>query len=284
MDIIKTRQFTLRVHWAGLLLLVFAVLVGQAETAACLLLALILHEAFHLVAVAVLKAPLHRLELTPFGGMMEVDGFQALPSMHRAYIAAAGVLGSLMVGLACRWGMGSAEADAFWATLGRVSLWLAFWNALPALPMDGGQVLAALGDRFSFGQRLRKGLMVAGAALGLGLLGLAAYGAWQGHVNITLIMAGPYLCYAARQSYLTSSMRLVEESLHIQHKLHRGGSWKVDGIACPVGISRQELLKLWLALPPANFHYLIWLEPHSGKVQKVMEEAEVIAELLKGES
>ena len=60
--------------------------------------ALLLHEAFHLVALLTGPGPQARVELTPFGGVMDVDGFGALPPGRRFGVAAAGVLGSLAAG------------------------------------------------------------------------------------------------------------------------------------------------------------------------------------------
>jgi hypothetical protein len=138
-----------------------------------------------------------------------------------------------------------------------------------------------LGDGLSWGQKLRKALMALGIALGFALSALAVYGAWHGYVNLTLLMAGPYLCYAARQAYVTQRMRLVEESLNLQAKLKQGRVWKVEGMALPVGMSRRELLGCLLDRHPRRLHYFFWVEPETGKVREVWEEKRMMEEVMK---
>jgi len=277
-DIFKTKTFALRLHPAGLLLIGLLVMSGQRMPALIALLSLLIHESFHLLALGFLKAPLRQVELTPFGGIMDVETFQSLPVRHRVGIAASGVLGSVLAGLLCFWIPGE---KGFLRDLGGMSLALGLWNALPVLPMDGGQVLAALGDGHSWGRKLRKALMVLGVVLGFGLMALAIYGAWHGYVNLTLLMVGPYLCYAARQAYVTQRMRLVERNLNLQAKLKQGRLWKVEGIALPVGMNRREMLACLLDRHPSRFYYFFWVEPETGKVQEVWEERRMMEEVLK---
>lgn len=278
MNIIKTKNFALRLHPAGLAMLGLMAAAGHGRAALAALLALLLHEGFHLLALWLLKAPLRQLELTPFGGVMDVESFQSLPGTRRVGIAAAGVLGSLLVGVLCQRLPG--EGDIL-KEVGRVSLVLGLFNALPALPMDGGQALAALGDGRAWGGFLRKGLMLSGVALGLAMVGLAFYGAWHGHLNLTLLMAGPYLGYAARQAYMTQRMRLVEQSLNLREKLKKGRAWKVEGIALPLGMGRGELLGCVLSRHPRRLHYFFWVEPETGKVKEVWEEKRMLEEVFK---
>ncbi|MEA5014626.1 MAG: hypothetical protein VB099_08720 [Candidatus Limiplasma sp.] len=278
MNIIKTKRFVLRLHPAGLALLGIVAATGHGRAALAALLALLIHEGFHLLAVWGLKAPLRQLELTPFGGVMDVESFQSLPRGRQVCIAAAGTLGSLLTGVLCRELPGE---GGLLPEVGRMSLALGLFNALPALPMDGGQALAALGHGLAWDRALRKALMLSGVTLGLALVLLAFYGAWHGHLNLTLLMVGPYLAYAARQAYMTQRMRLVEESLNLRAKLGKGHAWKVEGVALPLGISRAELLRCVLSRHPRRLYYFFWVEPETGKIREVWEEKRMMEEVFK---
>lgn len=278
MDIIKTKRFALRVHPVGLGMLGMLILMGHGRAALAALLALLMHEGFHLLALWLLKAPLGQLELTPFGGVMDVESFQNLSGVRRGIIALAGILGSLLAGLLCQ---GLSGGNGLLLDIGLISIVLGLFNALPAFPMDGGQALAALGDGRAWGGSLRKGLMLFGVALGLALVLLAFYGAWHGHFNLTLLMVGPYLAYAARQAYMTQRMRLVEESLNLRAKIRRRRAWKVQGTALPLGLGRADLLRCVLTRHPRKLHYFFWVDPETGAVQEIWEEKRMLEEVMK---
>jgi len=276
-DIINTKRFVLRVHPAGLALMVVAAFMGHGEQALLTVAALLVHEGFHMAAILVLGTRAGRIELTPFGGVAEVESFQSLPASWQALIALSGVLGSLF----CYFALGFAPAGGSRLQAFRqMNLMLGLFNLLPILPLDGARALGALADQLRWGRWIRKGMMGLAFGIALLMLGLAIYGAWHGHINITLIFAAPYLCYAARRAYVAQRLRLADERLRMGAKLGRDKMWKVDGVAIKNSVPKHELLKMLLALPGSRLHYFFLLNPVTGKVERVMEEGEVIEEIM----
>lgn len=277
MNIIKTKTFTLRVHYAGLALLAFAACSGHGGTALLALAALVLHEGFHLLAILLLGVRIERIELTPFGGVADVESFQSLPTASQVCIALSGVLGSLLCYFALAWIPG---VSVPLAEFRQMNLMLGIFNLLPILPLDGARALGAIADQFSCGRLIRKGMMGLAFLVSFVMIAAAAYGAWYGHINVTLVFVAPYLCYAARQAYVTQRMRLVEQALSMEAKLRRGAVMRVDGTACRQNATKPELLRMLLALPTAKLHYFFFLDPKTGEVKRVLEETEMIGEIL----
>ena len=131
MNIIKTKNFALRLHPAGLAMLGLMAAAGHGRAALAALLALLLHEGFHLLALWLLKAPLRQLELTPFGGVMDVESFQSLRDPAGGHRGGRGP-GSLLVGPLPRL---PGEGDILRSGARQPRLGL--FNALPACPWMG---------------------------------------------------------------------------------------------------------------------------------------------------
>jgi stage IV sporulation protein FB len=277
MNIVKTRRFTLRVHPAGLALAAIATVMGYGVHTGLAVAALLIHEGFHAAAMGILGVRILRIELTPFGGVADVESFQSLPASWQILISLAGVLGSLF----CYFLLGFVNAEGSqWEPFRQMNLILGLFNLLPILPLDGARALGAATDHFAWGHIVRKGMM--GFAFGVALLMLAAavYGAWHGHINVTLLFVAPYLCYAARQAHVTERVRFTEERLRMSAKLRKGKVWKVEGIAMGSGMSKHGLLKILLSSRGNRLHYFFLLDPETGKVQKVLEEREAIDAIL----
>jgi Zn-dependent protease len=150
---------------------------------------LLLHELGHAVRARREGMEIEGITLWLFGGVARFRGeFPSAGAELRIALAGpavTAVLGCLFIGLAVAV-PSPAEVQGVLAWLGSVNLILLVFNLLPALPLDGGRVLRALlwrtrGD-FRWATRVAAGAgRVFGFVLiGLGLVLLAAAGAWSG--------------------------------------------------------------------------------------------------------
>ena len=87
-------------------------------------------------------------------------------------------------------------------------------NLLPALPLDGGRLLAlALSLRYDLATQM-KVMRVLGMILGLGLAGVAVASAvWWGAANFSLAAAGCFLIYASQVGATTEAMAALRQFL-----------------------------------------------------------------------
>lgn len=132
--------------------------------AVVLLLAVLAHEGAHALMARRLGLVVHRVVADFLGGHTAFDS-RALTPGRAAAVAAAGPLTNLLLALVGWLGAQAVQgtmAGLVLGGIGWVNLLLALFNLLPALPLDGGQILESL--VWGVTGRRASGLLVAGWA------------------------------------------------------------------------------------------------------------------------
>ncbi|MEG1889948.1 MAG: hypothetical protein RR065_09255 [Clostridia bacterium] len=270
-------KLSFRVHPAGYWMLAAALFFGHAELVLAALLALAWHEGAHLLAMALSGVKRCRIELTPFGGVADAADFERLSPGKQAFIALAGVCMSALGGFVC---MRLLPREPFWIAFGNTHFSLALLNALPVWPLDGARALyaaaACFGVQTAF-RRVMRWLAYAFAAL---LLALGLYGVWHGHMNASLFLLAPYLCYAARESTLGLGVRHMQRAQDAQGKLSvRVPVLPIRAIAAAKEPSALELTRLMSQMPCEKYHLLCIINTESGKIENVLTEHDLARKL-----
>ena len=149
----------------------------------------LLHELGHSLVARSQGITVNSITLFLFGGVASIERESKTP-LGAFSVAIAGPLVSFALGIIFftigNLNEKSALLNYLTNDLGRINLFLGFFNLIPGLPLDGGQVLKALvwkisGDRFT-GVRwaARSGKFIGGLGLGLGLLVVLSLGDFSG--------------------------------------------------------------------------------------------------------
>jgi Zn-dependent protease len=173
-------------------------------TALGLFASVLVHELGHSVVARLYGVRVRSITLWLLGG---VAAFDEMPRQRgaEAVVAIAGPVVSVVVGLAFWMVLRSLPPDAVpaWfviAYLARMNIWLALFNMLPALPLDGGRVLRSLlALRTS---HLRATQVAGGVSRFLAIL-LGIYGLFFGGGLMALAVA--FFVYMAANSELRTS-------------------------------------------------------------------------------
>lgn len=198
----KRRQ--LYIHPAGIAAALLALLFCPSHLVFAALIALVLHEAGHMAALLLLRVRSWRFELTPFGGMADVQDYDALRPYQQMICAAAGIGASATGAWIC---CSVLPNTAFTSALFRFQLSLAVVNCLPVWPLDGARIVTAAASWLGWENGVRILLCRAALVIGMALMALGLWGAWKGVYNPSLLIAGPYLCYAAAQGNVADRLR-----------------------------------------------------------------------------
>ena len=268
------RRITLKIHPASLVLFAAAFLFADSHLAMAAVLALALHEGAHILALVLCGLEGCRVEITPFGGMMDERTFENYPPWKQAAAAGAGVAISGLTAWVC-WER--AQNTLFIQRFVQANLSLTFLNLLPLWPLDGARIIAALAAYLGIGHEVRKALSFLSVAAGVGLVILGLYGVWKGVLNPTLLAAGPYLCYACRNEMVASRVRRFG---NMERKLKAGEVLQVSLAACSEKHLRERFASRLARGAENSYQILAEVDPVSGSIRKWWTEHEMLDQLL----
>ena len=146
-------------------------------------------------------------------------------------------------------------------------------------PMDGARALLAGAERLGVERPAQRVLTGLAYALGLSMVVLGLYGAWLGHVNLSLLCAGPYLAYAAHASGVAQSVRRMQRAQDAARKLAEGRMMPVGAYACAGPPSRLTLARMAGRLSDLRYHLLLVVDPDTGRISESMTEGELTQRL-----
>lgn len=246
-------------HGATLCCWLYLIAQGQGVLLGVGFLSIALHECAHGLVAALLHHPPQYAELSPLGLMLRVEEGAQLSAGQRAAVLLAGPCMSLLLALLGWYGTAGELLPPFLgARLFFGNLTLLLLNLLPALPLDGGRLLALLLSlRFPLAVQLRV-MRIVGVVVGALLVGGGVVGAFiLGAFNLSLCLVGCFLLYAACRCTTTEAMDTLRQWMDRRNLLEARGL--LPGASLTV-LDRTPLRQLLPSLPTGRFISVTVLE------------------------
>lgn len=246
------------VHLAFAAMLVAAAVAGYPVHALILAASLVAHELAHLVAARLAGVAVEEVVLTPLGGVARLDPALALDPQAEVAIALAGPLQSLaLAGVAhlLTGGLWDRDLVRFFY---EVNTNLAYFNLLPALPLDGGRALRGLlAQRWGYRQ-VTRWMALAGRVTGAALTAWSAWAWSRGIHALTPLVAGPYLFWLAGQVPEDALYRSMQALLAKRGALARQRVVPARTLVAPADARLAEVLP---HLAQRRYHLVLVLDP-----------------------
>lgn len=268
------------IHPAILVYMAYAVVTKHGAFIGLAYLSVALHEAAHALTAAAFGYAPRRVELTPLGAVMHLEDDLCMPPLQRFAVVAAGPALTLLL---CALALHGASSGWLAREPGRL-LFLAntsilLLNLLPVLPLDGGRLLSLLLSQCLPQQRVRFILRLFSSCIGIGLILLNIWCAWQlGSWNLSLAFAGSCMVYAGAMASTTQAMCELRELMDRRIRLERQGSLPACGILC---LSSEPLRHLVQTLPARKAAVYLCLKPGSMKLLGCMDEFALVQHYLR---
>ena len=278
MKALEINNTRIRIHPLALIGAIICIGVGQGGAVLAALLALVLHELAHIFTAKAFRLPVPEVEITPFGGVAHMEDISQATPVQQFLVAAAGPLMSWLCCLVC-----AGLLQLQWVSLYQIegflrwNLLLLCFNLLPVLPLDGGRMLQAVLTPFIGWQKAMRILASAGVCVGLAMNLLAVWGAIHGAANLSLVIAGCYLMYAAHISRTMSAIQCIHSVISKKTKLEREKALQVEWLGVSGHVSVQELFR---RMSPGKYHRIIVLDDDGLKNIGELDDAVLVNALL----
>lgn len=232
--------------------------------------ALLWHEAAHLAVLRLCGVRDCRMEITPFGGMIDSRAFERLPPGRQSLCAVAGVAGSALAAGGC---LALSPNTPFGRAFFEANASLALVNCLPAWPLDGARTLVALASAAGRERVMRRVLHGVSVVLGAAMVALGLWGAWKGMINPSLLVAGPYLWYASGEGRLGAGVRAISD---LEHPLRERAWLPVEAVATAAS---EPPVALLAQLRKGRYQLLLQVS-ESGRLCRVWTQEEILENAL----
>ncbi len=259
-------------NWFLALIVLFA-FAGLAGKALAVFAAVLWHEAAHAVAAAALGYRVREIELLPFGGVARIERADTAGAASEIIMAAAGPLASLVLAAAVYLAREGFPSQALWLEFyGQANLMLAFFNLLPALPLDGGRILRALlALRRDWGEATAA-VAGLGKLLALALAAAAAMGVWRsGTVNLTFLAAAVWLFFAARAETAAAGFRVMRILARKKAELTARGIMPTSHLTALASAPVREVVRLF----GSEHYHVVLVVDRDCRIKGTLTETEV---------
>ncbi len=210
-----------RVHWLFVALLVAGTFAGYQMEVLVLLGSLAAHELAHLIVAWVLGVHVEELLLTPLGGMALLDSSLEADPQAEASVAMAGPFQSFFLAGFALFLSGSELWDQrLLRFCFELNTNLAFFNLVPALPLDGGRALRGLlAQRWGY-RTVTRWMVWSGRLCGLIMSGAAVLVLWKtGQFFATPLIGGIFVGLTAGREMDGVTYRSYRQFLQKRERL-----------------------------------------------------------------
>ena len=261
-------------HGGTIAFLAYAMLAGHGLLMAVGLVSIFLHECAHALTSAAFGYPPKEVELTPLGAVMRLEEEEGVPPGWRLLVLLAGPAMTLLL---CTLALFGVKMEWLPLSLGRVifqcNVSLLLLNLLPALPLDGGRMLALILGFWLRSVRVKIILRALGTALGLCCVGLNLLMTWrQGGWNFSLAAAGCFIIYAASTATVSAALAELRGFMDRKIRMERRG---ITAAHCLAALGTVPLRQAVMMLHPRRMTMYCLMDSNLS-LRRVLSEEQVI--------
>lgn len=231
------------------------------------------HELAHTLWAKKKGLRVKNIEILPFGGVARLEGLMELDPLAEIEIAFAGPLSNIFLGTFA-WllkAQGIIEGDlALFFIQG--NFLLAFFNLLPAFPLDGGRIYRAfLTTRLGYCQATEKAADL-GKILAVVLLALGLGGIYLRLDTYPLIILGPFIYWSASLEKEMAGYAFICHLSRKKDSLKKAGVLSSEELVALEEIKAREIIKYFL---PQKYH-LVYVLNDKMELEGIVTETQII--------
>lgn len=272
----------IKLHPLFLVLAVVAVGAGLWRELVVLFLLVMLHELGHAAMASHFGYEVEEVSLLPFGGVARLSyGSIGFTPKHEAAIAIAGpAVNLLLVAMAYVMGSFHLWPASFVHQVIELNVWIAVFNLMPGLPLDGGRVLRAARARTHGYEVATTEVYQLSLWISVFLLALGGAALWSGYPHLGIVILGLFLfvsAWAGKRQVASETIRFLDaKRKRLEVNPH---PQVVRAIAASQDTQMREVVRQFA---PERYH-MVYVLDENGDVRTIVEENELLDAVFDGE-
>lgn len=274
----------IKINFFFLLFMLCYAILGMLPEMVFLFLVVFLHESAHALVARQFQIEVPEIELFPFGGIARLEGLLELePEVERRIAWAGPLMNFLLVGVALifynnhyYYGFFNEELILFFI---RSNLTLAFFNLLPALPLDGGRILRSLLTEYCGYRQATEKATTLGKLLAVIIFLSGSLLVLNGFLNFSIPLVAAFLFFAAGREQSMAIYAFLRSLSAKDLEMERRGGMRGEQLVFLDDARISDVLRLF---SPRKYHLVRILDHSSHVVGELSETALLEAALQKG--
>ncbi|UHA74352.1 M50 family metallopeptidase [Paenibacillus sp. 481] len=267
---------TFSLHPLFVLILGVSAITGHILELLVLFSIVFIHEMGHVVAARLLGWSIEEVKLLPFGGVAESNDGALAPAWQECVVAAAGPLQNailIVIALGCeQMGWWSTEWTAHFI---EANAFIALFNLLPILPLDGGRIVQALCSLWmSYHRTLVYGAWISiimSVVMGLFALSSLVHG---GGIHLNILVLALFLLWTNWTEWRNTPYRFVRFLMHRPLRLRR---WERQvSVGRPIIAQMGRPLSDIVRLLQKDAYHIVYVMNSNGRIQRIVPEQQLI--------
>lgn len=274
---LKTGWFEIRVSIFFIAVIPVVVFTRSYYQFAIAFLSIIIHELAHMAAAAFFHCRTVSVRILPLGLSADID-MGGCSRNRRLVIYSCGPLMSFFLSaVSCLAYVLYPESKSYLGYISFLNFYLAIFNLIPAIPLDGGRILLEI---LNGGVGLIKAARyVRFTALFLSITAAVAgiYRILTGSVNLSLFLMGLYFIIFFNSGKMEASLMNIKQLLNRRQRLLKKGVYQARDIVVLKGMRLGAVIK---SMDYDSFHF-IYLMDEDLNLLRIITENEIVQCMLK---
>lgn len=275
--VLHIKGLEIRFNPTLIIIIICALIIRAAKEIVIIFLVIFIHEWIHGIVGKAIGYKVKEIELTPYGGATKFEGLIGAPPFDEVIISVSGPLINIVIALfgIILYLKGFIKGDLYIFFI-KVNLYLAFFNLLPALPLDGGRIMRAVLSIFLGYQKATEIGVTCGKILALTLFLFGTYLFFTGSLNIMPIIVSLFILWSLKNEEQYFIYACINNISKKTEKLKQKGAIKHDSLIVLRETSLKEIIR---QLSPNKYCTIIIIS-HEGVIIGELTEEEILKGLL----
>lgn len=273
---IRLRHITIRINILTIPIYIIAIISSFTAQFFITVGFIIAHELGHIAAAFISGAEIYCFRILPVGVSAAIEDYSC-KKFNKIVIYSAGPSVNIIFAIAF-YILYVCQVIPIEFTIGvYINLWLAFFNLLPILPLDGGKIAMEVSSDYSGLFKASKYMNIITVILSIIIIILGLIIFRNTLYNASLVIVGVYILLSKTESRRETALMNIKNLLFRRSRILKQRIYPIREIAVMKDVKLSDVVK---AMDYANMFHIVRVLDENLKIVKVVSEQEILDALI----